>query len=367
MRKEMIHEIGKDFFLIKSDEKDFHRNIYLKRFVGPDGSSINMICDPGTRLDIGLVVGALKDLVGGIENIHLVFLSHQDPDLTSNINVFLTGSPSAKIVCSIDTWRLVRMYGIDDKRYYAVENFKSKTLKIGKTGHRIQFVPAQFCHFRGAMMFYDFESGILFSGDLLGGINTRKGTGIYATEESWSGISIFHQLYMPSTDALRETVQRIGLLNPIPDIIAPQHGDVIKGNLVVEFLTRLLGLEVGFDVIKKEEPQKEIFLSAINSFLDFVSAKYPAVHEKLLEELKKTGTFTTIFIVAGASIIDIKVRATEAVGGLWDAIKRISGPGDLSELKTMLVQSIDDAHVKIDPSVFGSSGRETAEEAIVDG
>jgi hypothetical protein len=259
------------------------------------------------------------------------------------------------------------MYGIDDKRYYAVENFKSKTLKIGKTGHRIQFVPAQFCHFRGAMMFYDFESGILFSGDLLGGINTRKGTGIYATEESWSGISIFHQLYMPSTDALRETVQRIGLLNPIPDIIAPQHGDVIKGNLVVEFLTRLLGLEVGFDVIKKEEPQKEIFLSAINSFLDFVSAKYPAVHEKLLEELKKTGTFTTIFIVAGASIIDIKVRATEAVGGLWDAIKRISGPGDLSELKTMLVQSIDDAHVKIDPSVFGSFGKETAEEAIVDG
>jgi hypothetical protein len=33
----------------------------------------------------------------------------------------------------------------------------------------------------------------------------------------------------------------------------------------------------------------------------------------------------------------------------------------------MLVQSIDDAHVKIDPSVFGSFGKETAEEAIVDG
>ncbi len=367
MGKEAIHEIGKDFFLFRSDEKDFHRNIYLKRFVGRDGSSINMICDPGTRLDIGLVLGALKELIGGIENIHLVFLSHQDPDLTSNINVFLTGSPAAKIVCSIDTWRLVRMYGIDDKRYYAVENFKSKTLKIGRTGHRIQFVPALFCHFRGAMMFYDFESGILFSGDFLGGVDTRKGTGIYATEESWSGISIFHQLYMPSTDAVRETVQRIGLLNPIPDVIAPQHGDVINGNLVVEFLTRLLSLEVGFDIIKKEESQKGLFLSAINSFLDFVAGKYPAVHKALLEELKKTGTFTTIFVVAGASIIDIKVRATEAIVGLWDAISRISRPEDISELRTMLVQSMDDVHLKIDPAVFGSFGKGAAEETIVEG
>jgi glyoxylase-like metal-dependent hydrolase (beta-lactamase superfamily II) len=367
MAKELIHEIGKDFFLLKSAEKDFHRNIYLKRFVGPNGPPINMICDPGTRLDINLVVDALKELTGGIENIHLIFLSHQDPDLTSNINVFLTGSPAAKIVCSIDTWRLVRMYGIEDTRYYAVENFKSKTLRIGKTGHRIQFVPAQFCHFRGAMMFYDFESKILFSGDVLGGINTRKGEGIYATEESWSGISIFHQLYMPSTEALRETVQRIGLLNPIPDIIAPQHGDVIAGDLVVEFLTRMLNLDVGFDVIKKEESQKELFLSAVNSFLDYVAGKHVAVHKALLEELKRTGTFTTIFVIAGSSIIDLKVRTAEAIVALWDAIRRIAGPKDLSELKTMLVQSLDNANLTIDPNVFGSSEKGTVEDAIIEG
>jgi glyoxylase-like metal-dependent hydrolase (beta-lactamase superfamily II) len=367
MKKEMIHEIGKEFFLFRSEEKDFHRNIYLKRFFGSDGSSINMICDPGTRLDIALVIDALKELTGGIENIHLVFLSHQDPDLTSNINVFLTGSPTAKIVCSIDTWRLVRMYGIQDDRYYAVENFKSKILRIGKTGHRVQFVPVQFCHFRGAMMFYDFESGILFSGDLLGGIDTRKGSGIYATDESWSGISIFHQLYMPSTGALREAIQRIGLLNPIPDIIAPQHGDVIRGDLVVEFLTRLMDLEVGFDIIKQEESQKELFLSAVNSFLDFVGTRHPALRTTLLEELKKTGTFTTIFVIAGTSIIDLKVRATEAVASLWDTIRRVSEPGDLSELKTMLLQNLDDAHLKIDAGVFSGTEKEIREETITEG
>jgi glyoxylase-like metal-dependent hydrolase (beta-lactamase superfamily II) len=367
MKKDTIHEIGKDFFLFKSEEKDFHRNIYLKRFVGGDGSSINMICDPGTRLDIALVIDALKGLIGGIENIHLVFLSHQDPDLTSNINVFLTGSPTAKIVCSIDTWRLVRMYGIQDNRCYAVENFKSKILRVGKTGHRVQFVPAQFCHFRGAIMFYDFESKILFTGDLLGGTDTRKGDGIYATEESWSGISIFHQLYMPSTDALRETVQRISMLNPIPDIIAPQHGDVITGDLVVEFLTRLMSLDVGFDVIKKEESQKELFLSAANSFLDFLGTRYPALRATLLAELKKTGTFTTIFMIAGTSIVDIKVRAQEAIASLWDTIRRVSEPGALSELKTMLLQNLDDTHLKIDPGVFGTPGKETGEETIIEG
>lgn len=367
MRAETIHEIGKDFFLLRSPEKDFHRNIYVKRFVGADGTSINMICDPGTRLDITLIVDALKELVGGIENIHLVFLSHQDPDLTSNINVFLTGSPAAKIVCSIDTWRLVRMYGIDDDRYYAVENFRSKILRIGKTGHRVQFVPAQFCHFRGAMMFYDFESKILFSGDLMGGIDTRSGTGVYATEESWSGISIFHQLYMPSTDALREAVGHIGLLNPIPDVIAPQHGDVISGDLVVEFLTRLMKLEVGFDIIKREESHKEPFLLAVNSFLDYLAVKHPAAHRALLDELKRTGTFTTIFIITGASIIDLKVRAAEAVASLWDTIRRIAEPGNLSELKTILLQKLDDAHLKVDPAIFASPGKETGEETLVDG
>ncbi len=367
MGTETIHEIGKDFFLLKSGEKEFHRNIYLKRFVGADSTSINMICDPGTRLDIGLVVDALKKLIGGIENVHLVFLSHQDPDLTSNINVFLTGSPSAKIVCSVDTWRLVRMYGIEDTRYYGVENFRNKVLRIGKTGHRVQFVPAQFCHFRGAMMFYDLETKILFSGDVLGGINSRKTDGVYATEDSWNGVSIFHQLYMPSNDALRETVQRIGLLNPIPEIIAPQHGDVIRGDLVVEFLTRLMTLDVGIDVIKKEEPQKDLFLSAVNTFLDFVATKHPAIHKRLLSDLKKTGTFTTIFSVAGNSVVDIKVRASEGIAGLWGTIQSISGPEEVSELKTMLIQSLDNAHLKIDRNVFGFREKETAEEVIVEG
>jgi glyoxylase-like metal-dependent hydrolase (beta-lactamase superfamily II) len=367
MATEKIHEIGKDFFLIKSREVDFHRNVYLKRFTGPDGASINMICDPGTRLDIGPLVDALKELTGGMENIHLVFLSHQDPDLTSNVNVFMTGSPRAKVVCSIDTWRLIRMYGIDEDRYYAVENFKSKLLTIGKTGQRVQFVPARFCHFRGAIMFYDIETRILFSGDLLGGVNTRKGGGIWATEESWSGISIFHQIYMPSNGALAETIQRISLLNPIPDIIAPQHGDVVKGGLVVEFLTRLMELDVGYDLIKKEEPHKDSLLAAVNSFLDFVAGKYPDVHRRLLDELKKAGTFTTIFVVTERSVVDVKVSGNEAAVAVWNTVKRVAPPEKLSELKTILITTLDEGHITMDGRVFADEAKETAEETIVEG
>jgi hypothetical protein len=157
------------------------------------------------------------------------------------------------------------------------------------------------------------------------------------------------------------------MLNPIPDIIAPQHGDVITGDLVVEFLTRLMSLEVGFDVIKKEESQKELFLSAANSFLDFVGTRYPALRATLLAELKKTGTFTTIFMIAGTSIVDIKVRAEEAIASLWGTIRRVSEPDALSELKTMLLQNLDDTHLRIDPGVFGTPGKETGEETIIEG
>ena len=38
------------------------------------------------------------------------------------------------------------------------------------TGHRLIPVPTPYCHFRGAVMLYDPETRVLFSGDLLGGI-----------------------------------------------------------------------------------------------------------------------------------------------------------------------------------------------------
>lgn len=310
----LVHEIGKEFFLIRSPEKELNRNIYLKRFISSDRKErVNMIFDPGTPLDYEALFKILKDLIGGVQNINLIFISHQDPDLTSNLKALLAANPNALILGSIDTFRLVSMYGISEKNFKGVETFKRDIVKISRTGHLIQFVPAYFCHFRGAMMVYDFESKVLFSGDFLAGTNTKKKGDIYATEESFDGISIFHQIYMPSKKALLLTIDRIGLLNPLPEVIAPQHGDVIKGNLIYDFLTRLTKLDVGLDLMSWTQSEKDNLIDAINQFLNSLKNLDKDIYEKLILKLKRVGEFTQIFSYTDDIVEDIKLTPQDSV------------------------------------------------------
>ena len=346
-----ISEVAEEFFLVRSKEKDFHRNIYFKRF--KNGSkSVNMVFDPGTKLDGDIVMEASSKLFGGIQNIDIIFLSHQDPDVSSLTPFLLAGAKKSVLITSIDTFRLVSMYGISEKRTLFVENFNTEVLKIKKTGHTVRFVPAYYCHFRGAIMFYDYESSVLFSGDFAGGVNTRKGDGYLATEDSWEGIKIFHTIYMPSNLAVKETVNRIGLLSPIPEVIAPQHGDIIEGDLVVDFLTRLDQLEVGIDYIKKAEPQQELLLNALNSFIHRVRKNYPGLWDNFKKALKKPGQFTTVFKIDDNSITDIKIDYMDALRYLIGVIEKEIEPSLVNEVKTFLNFEIENNNVMIPMSIL---------------
>jgi len=120
-------------------------------------------------------------------------------------------NPSALTIMTEDTWRLVQFYGLKANRFVAVEKFQQLKTKL-RTGHILEFVPTPFCHFRGACMYYDRKSRVLFSGDFLGGISTSD---LYAEEHHWEGVKAFHQLYMPSKAALRYSVKKIRSLNPL--------------------------------------------------------------------------------------------------------------------------------------------------------
>ncbi len=343
---EKYQEIGNEFYAIKSSEESFHRNIYLKRFIGKK-QNINMLMDPGTKLDITNLLDVLKELIGGIQNIDIVFLSHQDPDVTSNCNTVLTAAPRASVIASIDTWRLISMYGISEKRFISTEKLGFGTLNLKRTGHRIQFVPARFCHFRGAMMFYDHESNILFSGDFLGGVNSRKGEGMDATEESWGGISTFHQLYMPSQEALKETVDKIGMLDPLPAVIAPQHGDIIRGKLMTDFLGRISKLQVGIDLEKSLEPEENLVVTALNQFCDTFEGTYPKFYKDFVAEAQKGGEFTSPFQVSQGRIVGIAIKSDEAFNYAWETVKKVVPDDSLGDIKTHFIISLDSLNLPI--------------------
>ncbi len=338
MNGTVITEIGEGFYHFKSPESDLHRNMYLKRFLGADGSAVNMIMDPGTTMDVPILAEAMNKLIGGTKNIDLIFLSHQDPDVASNTHFLLASSHDALVVTSVDTFRLARMYGIPEKNFLFVDGNSTQIPEKLKQITVIDFISADFCHSKGAMMFYDHQSRVLFTGDFLGGINSRHGEGIYASEESFSGISLFHQIYMPSNTALKDTAERILQLNPMPTTIAPQHGDVISGSYVPEFLKRISKLDVGVDLSKVRDKQKKICIPVLNSFLDTLMETYPHVYLELMSRLKRTGSFTPVFQFSGNTITEIKTGSEEALIHMWETIKIITPPEKLGDIASYMAE-----------------------------
>ncbi|MGN6105548.1 MAG: hypothetical protein ACTHU0_10620 [Kofleriaceae bacterium] len=247
-------EIAQDTYWVgkREDGAIFHANPYLRRFHGTDGAQrsnqFNLLVDPGSSSDFAVVHTKVASLIGGLDRLSALFINHQDPDVGASASIITARyAPKASILCSEDTWRLIVHQNLPRARFLPTEKFASG-IKL-PTGHRLLPVPSPFCHFRGAVMLYDPQTRVLFTGDLFGGLTEANSSGIYADESDWSGIRAFHQIYMPVNTALARTVAAIRALDPPVEILAPQHGRVITGDLVSVFLDRMSRLQVGLDIM----------------------------------------------------------------------------------------------------------------------
>jgi flavorubredoxin len=238
----------------------------------------------------------VASVIGGLDRLSAIYLNHQDPDVGSSTSIITARfAPKAGIICSEDTWRLVVHMNLPRARFVATDKFSSG-LKL-PTGHRILPVPSPFCHFRGAVMLYDLETRVLFTGDLFGGLTAADAQGIWADESDWNGMRAFHQLYMPTNVALARAVATIRKLDPAPEIIAPQHGRIIRGPLIPYFLSKIERLQVGLDIM--EEEQDKSALQAWASVIERVVATArtymgAAVDAKLKENAELAETVQVI-------------------------------------------------------------------------
>jgi len=260
------------YWVGKRDPKSiFHANPYLRIFrgVSPEGRAqqFNLLIDPGSRSDFAVVSTKVSSLIGSLSRVSAVWVNHQDPDVSSSASMIVAKhSPRAAVICSEATWRLIQHYGIPRDRFYSTDRVQGG-LKIPTGGHVIP-VPSPFCHFRGAVMLYDPETRVLFSGDLFGGLTELDASGLWADETDWRGMRAFHQVYMPSSKAVANAIAAIRRLEPKVEIIAPQHGRLIRGAWVDYFMDRLERLPVGLDILEDEDETKN--LVAWNSVLDRV-------------------------------------------------------------------------------------------------
>jgi serine/threonine-protein kinase len=225
-------------------------NTYVRTF-STGRTPVNVCLDPGSRFDFATIESNLVQLVGDLGEIHSFTLNHQDPDVVGNALHLCEANPNMSAMMTEEVWRLVQHLNFQPRRLHLASTSRSPLISIADQ-HRWQLVPTPFCHFRGAMAFYDPELRTLFSGDLFGGLNRLGRVQLLAEESDWAGIAQFHQIYMPSREIVRHTLRQIRALQPAVEVIAPQHGFVISGDLVPLFLERMHDLLVGHDLLAAE-------------------------------------------------------------------------------------------------------------------
>jgi serine/threonine-protein kinase len=259
-------------------------NTYVRTFTSGE-SPVHVCVDPGSQFDYPVVEANINQLIGDVGELNAFSLNHQDPDVIGNAYFLCEANPNISMMVTEDVWRLAQHLLFQPKRIHFANTARSQMMTIGDRD-RWQLVPTPFCHFRGAMAFFDAELRTLFSGDLFGGVNQLGRVQLYADECDWAGIAQFHQVYMPSREAVRYAIRQIRSLSPAVEVIAPQHGHVIQGDLVQLFMERLYDLPVGHDLIAVELDE-----SYLDAYRDVVMqlanrASETLGHEEVLDRLR---------------------------------------------------------------------------------
>ena len=338
-------EIAKNvWWLLNRSNSLLELNIYLLSYKSASRGWDNLILDPGPELLLESLKQVIRPITGGLHNVTGILINHQDPDVVPNAAAIQKLNPKALVVASEDTWRLIRFFGLDEKRFRAVQSYKSGRA-VMPGGQQLEFVPTPFCHFRGAMMYYDVTSRILFSGDLFGGLSFSQD--LYATEDSWEGIQAFHQLYMPSKEALQLAVSRIRNLSPRPEMIAPQHGSIIRGDLVREFMYRLYNLDVGLDLLKHREAMDN-FLGLANDLLAELRATgmIDSVHEALAD-WNRDNTFSKIFEIKKGRISDFKIDPTTAMKTMLNLLCTHVGRDHEDQVRLTAIKHLNERDIPV--------------------
>lgn len=333
-----VTKIDENITLLQTPEYPFTANSYLVTLKNKD-DKINILVDPTPQEYLKDLILSLKDNIGGVENLDLIYVNHQDPDVTSSLVPLMDMNKNLLLIASEDTWRLIRFYGLSRDRFQPIEHFPNRRV-ILKTEDTLEFIHTPFCHFRGAWMLYIPEKKALFSGDLLGGLSSREVNGVFANENSWDGIKLFHEIYMPSKEALKLAVDKIGRLTPLPELILPQHGDIIRKNLIIDFLTKLNDLDVGLDYIKKYESQYQTYLFAFNEILQNLKNNY-SNRDRLMQKLKDLNSspfFPELIHFENGVATEFRIQPESAVELLYDKFIEDATPEEKESLRIDIIR-----------------------------
>ncbi|MBC6719938.1 MBL fold metallo-hydrolase [Treponema socranskii] len=205
-----------------------------------------VLLDPGGVHLFSRVVTAVSRFIS-VDKIDTIFFSHQDPDVSSGIALWL-GITHAKVYISNLWIRFLPHFGIvDTKRIIGIPD-KGMDIMLAPDS-RLRCIPSHFMHSPGQFGLFDERSGILFTGDIGAAVFDETNETAYVGDfnKHIPLIKDFHVRYMAANKIVRRWVEQVRILNPA--MLAPQHGAIYKDENVGNFLNWLENLQCGIDLI----------------------------------------------------------------------------------------------------------------------
>ena len=201
-----------------------------------------MLIDPGGVEVFPQVIGALAKEVA-MEDVRQIFLSHQDPDVGSAL-------PLWRRVCRDDVrvqvpalWtgfishfdKAATLVGIPDE---------GAEITVGNI--RLKALPAHYLPSPGQLCLYDPAAKVLYSADIGSSLvppGMRRGMVVEDFADQVSYLEAFHRRHMGSPAARDAWLNMVATLEI--EVLAPQHGPILKGDAVKRFLDWFRALDIG--------------------------------------------------------------------------------------------------------------------------
>jgi len=210
-----------------------------------------LLLDPGGMEVFPPMLAALTHEIP-VEDLRGIFLSHQDPDIGSSLPLWRRVCPAETKVYVSQLWTSFIAHFDRDANFTAIPD---EGMEISLGDLRLRFVPAHYLHSSGNFHVYDPHARILFSGDVGAAlVPPGAGGGGMFVRDFAAHIPYmegFHRRWMPSPEARDAWIERVSKLEI--EQMAPQHGQIFRGDDVKRFLDWFAGLELasGIAAIRK--------------------------------------------------------------------------------------------------------------------
>jgi len=265
----------------------------------------SVLIDPGSLITFKETLRKVKYLVD-LGDIKYIVCHHQDPDVVACLPELEKVLPEKEryIVTHWRTYFLLKHYNLLTP-FYLVDQHGFK-LSLGD--RELQFILTPYMHYAGNIVTYDPKTKVLFSSDIFGGWVEGEWT-LFAKDENYiESVRSFHEIYMPCKEVVLHTVESLKKLDV--EIIAPQHGSIIKGKELVEkAISALLYFDYGkmFEADVLEVFKRKLQRNSILSLL-----KELALKEIFLSEILKV-TFSHLSSIFPLEDIVVAISADESV------------------------------------------------------